>query len=843
MADLESKENPAISLAARLSAMGGIYDPANRRGSFGASKLSLEEVKGEGGMLDKALAFTQPSLLPLLNPITLDENKDSDIYLDVKPKFVMSNVALHTKCTDLLVKQADEIKSTVTKELLDISEEDFTSLVKVMKEGDPEMSNRQCALLIACDAMNAAHSLSINHTQSMLNLCMQDFVLPMLDEVQQVEVKDALKNLCQGVDTIAQRGIAQESESMVSSPSTLHFKDAMKKLVSLFESYNKLNTQCIKAQGENESAMADVEGGLLENEELDAKILEVESTTRRVASLSAIRDRKLNAIFSDLEHRYPDIAGSTNATTQRHKAIALHKLVLPQDIITGPMDHKKSTKLVADLLQICQAWLPLFYAVIPFLMQVQDHEDKFHPLEPPSFAEIKSKYGKALGEVIEAQFSQLWLVVARGNPESLSQLTLGSSQESLFSEIKTGGNGEPTRKSNVEHRNILTFVCYVQHYHEKELRDDRRRMEAILNVAWVELCEGSIIKACERLLAHWKKAMPLGAIVPWHAFMQKSIIALRTRCGGDMHTHLTQNYLDNESLKETYSANCLPVWNKYLSDVMNLARNLQSDSPSKFSSSEVQASRSTLTAFAGTIEDKGQGELSDWKCCAKDCDGNVKLIFKTMVMASRKKANDPNTKCPAAVLCPTHHAIFTKGEDVVLADGSKKKRSKHQGKTTNAKAAVTETDDKGADGDDDKPKGKNHEKNRKQKARRKAAMALLKEKEEHEGKDNDKGSAENSSPDTSSSSSSSNSSASFDPASLTGEQLKTAAKYLSGMSLLSNASASPAKSNPDAKCAQGSIVRRLQNYFDPCEGDSSPAFKANANAVTGDDAQSYYVPK
>ena len=80
---------------------------------------------------------------------------------------------------------------------------------------------------------------------------------------------------------------------------------------SLFESYNKLNTQCIKAQGENENAMADVEGGLLENEELDAKILEVESTTRRVASLSAIRDRKLNAIFSDLEHRYPDIAGSS----------------------------------------------------------------------------------------------------------------------------------------------------------------------------------------------------------------------------------------------------------------------------------------------------------------------------------------------------------------------------------------------------------------------------------------------------------------------------------------------------------------------------------------------------
>ena len=53
--------------------------------------------------------------------------------------------------------------------------------------------------------------------------------------------------------------------------------------------------------------------------------------------------------------------------------LTLHKLVLPQDILTGAMDQKKRSK-AADLLQICQAWLPLFYTVIPFLMQVQDSE-------------------------------------------------------------------------------------------------------------------------------------------------------------------------------------------------------------------------------------------------------------------------------------------------------------------------------------------------------------------------------------------------------------------------------------------------------------------------------------
>ena len=36
-------------------------------------------------------------------------------------------------------------------------------------------------------------------------------------------------------------------------------------------------------------------------------------------------------------------------------------------------------------------------------------------------------------------------LVARGNVESIPTLSLGTAEESLFSEIKTGGNGEPIR--------------------------------------------------------------------------------------------------------------------------------------------------------------------------------------------------------------------------------------------------------------------------------------------------------------------------------------------------------------------------------------------------------------
>ena len=57
-----------------------------------------------------------------------------------------------------------------------------------------------------------------------------------------------------------------------------------------------------------------------------------------------------------LEHRYLDIAGSAqNAQQQKLKSIAMHSLELDADILNGKPDHTKSTKFIADLLQICQA--------------------------------------------------------------------------------------------------------------------------------------------------------------------------------------------------------------------------------------------------------------------------------------------------------------------------------------------------------------------------------------------------------------------------------------------------------------------------------------------------------
>jgi len=52
----------------------------------------------------------------------------------------------------------------------------------------------------------------------------------------------------------------------------------------------------------------------------------------------------------------------------------------------------------------------------------------------------------------------------------MPELNLGSSESSMFPEIKTGGNGEQVRISNVEHKNVISLVLYIKHYHEKDIK-------------------------------------------------------------------------------------------------------------------------------------------------------------------------------------------------------------------------------------------------------------------------------------------------------------------------------------------------------------------------------------
>ena len=90
--------------------------------------------------------------------------------------------------------------------------------------------------------------------------------------------------------------------------------------------------------------------------------------------------------------------------------------------------------------------------------------------------------------------AKLWSIVARGNSESLPTMSMTSigAGESLFEEIKSGGNGVEQRISRVENKNIVSFLQHIIHYHEKNLSDKRRRSKAIMQLAHSDFATGSL---------------------------------------------------------------------------------------------------------------------------------------------------------------------------------------------------------------------------------------------------------------------------------------------------------------------------------------------------------------
>ena len=863
MASSEEGPGRAASYSARLSSFG----PGGRRSSFGA-KLA-ETVSAEGGELDQVLSMMKPSDHPTFKPFKVTtSNVDPDLFLAADEDIEV--IEKHTDmCKDLHRVTRRVFNAAVAEasgKFYAMSKDDvdsFTTSVNQeylarLKEGEDGERNAQAyvAMSIVRDNLDFTELI-----QEPVNLVLQE-LMALQDASHEVELKEIRAKTISMLENHIDEAVKGSSTLKAKNPlsqSQIHFRDTLVEMKKLFASFQALEKQYETAVDNHTVVLAELESGNLNDEKLDAKIVEASKHSTRSAELKKIKDHKMSQIFQVLEQRYPDIAGSAqNAQQQKLKSIAMHSLELDKDILTGKPDHTKSTKFIADLLQICQAWLPLFWSLIPALMEIQQHDDKVTPIKSLLFTEMKSDlfYGEQLGTIVETQASQLWLVVARGSVETMPALSMGSSEASLFSEIKTGGNGEEVRQSNVEHKNIISLVLYIKHYHEKDLIHDRRKNEAILNVAWAEFADGPILKACERLLVHWQAAMRLGSEVKWHAFMQKAIVALNDRCNGEMQRFLTDEYLNSEKLKSQYADNCLPLWNKFLSDVSNIARSMSSDSPKKYASPDVEASKSSLNAFAGTIKPAQAqtkvsiqgGPMSDWVCNAKDCSSCISQTVKDMIMSSRKKQGNNSTGCPATLLCETHHNSHIEGNGVTLKNG--KVKEFRQRKNAKSNAVTTDGDSTGDEqsAGNGKKQGKRHKQNQKRKERTKKAMALLKEKEKAEKE------PEESVPPAADSSDASKKQ-DFDPSSLSVEQLSKCVKLVAGLQMASTADASPAQEEHQeeakemSQASHGNVVKRLMgilsdNKVDPAQVVSS-SLKANAAvaSVGGNISDQVYIAK
>lgn len=194
-------------------------------------------------------------------------------------------------------------------------------------------------------------------------------LMPMQDaglDVDLTQAKSKTLKVLQKCVQAASEFAPAAAQKNVLSHSQIHFQETLKQLKLLYKSYVALDKQYSKAVKEHSEIVVELESEMLEGEEQDEKVVEASKVSARSTELKKIRDYKMSQIYQLLEKRYPDIVGyAQNVQSQKSKSIAMHKLELDADIIKGKPDHTKSSKFIADLLQICQAWLPLFWSLIP----------------------------------------------------------------------------------------------------------------------------------------------------------------------------------------------------------------------------------------------------------------------------------------------------------------------------------------------------------------------------------------------------------------------------------------------------------------------------------------------
>ena len=572
-----------------------------------------------------------------------------------------------------------------------------------------------------------------------MDLIMDQYYKPLVDQTL-IQSTTAVKAQCllkfhQAVKELADvAAITSESNAaadtaLTESHAQVVYKGCVDKIKTLYASYMQ-----VKSQYDDEmKTVANISDNLhmvaqtnteAAKKERDSKVADFAEARKRAEALKSIVDFKFEEIIQCIYDSYPDIAGSASSTNSK-KGYALHEYKLPDGILGDTHDAKIASSMIAGLLQIAQAWIEDFFVLVIFLKRIQDNESPFDPVYAPLIADMPRILGKDLGDLAVRQMGKMWSVVARGN-QDIVEFNRNNPSVSMFKQITTGGNGEPERKSTVEPKNIISFVCYCVHHHDQGLSDRRRQMTAVMKNAYSLFAEGCIIKACDQLQKHWAQAMQLKVKVDWYSLIHLASDILRHR-SPDFWEKLTR-WIESE-WKEMYTDDCLPKVNEWIADVKAIALRLTNSAPRKYVTQEITAAHASMQAFHDVLDGKSKKNtrsahvdtsvLSQWECGNVDCKEKIPQAVVDGFIQRREKRGIDDKSPPGtmSLLCTECHEKHSKGEDIVLSDGNVKRH--YQVQSEEEKEAAKKTAAK---------KAKNKAKNERRKAR-KAEAKKLKEEE------------------------------------------------------------------------------------------------------------------
>ncbi len=311
----------------------------------------------------------------------------------------------------------------------------------------------------------------------------------------------------------AARDMIVEHQKIIMNTSTKHTEN-----MNQIKTKLGLINECKTDTDESKAAQA----------KLLAEVNELKSTNTSLKEMTAHMKQEM---FDQMSQIYPGIAKWS--PRQTFGVLAMHKEQLPTDILGSEHSPAIVRRYLTSLMQTCQGWIEEFFTIIPML---QLHLDNKHdkPITFPTLADAKSDewYGPECGKVYIQQVGKLYEVIERSNADVIRDAR---------TELTTGGDGEDLRKSLLEPHNAMSLIGYIIHHHEQDLPTVKRKLTTIMKHSFSLLSKGSILKACERMRAHWRDADDAHVECDWWSLIHQGSDTLRHRPGqSDLYIPMTK---------------------------------------------------------------------------------------------------------------------------------------------------------------------------------------------------------------------------------------------------------------------------------------------------------------
>ena len=459
----------------------------------------------------------------------------------------------------------------------------------------------------------------------------------------------------------------------------------------------------------------------------DAQLEAVKKASVSTKAMKEIIEGQKIEIYELISETYAGIASWDSHS--RQKSLSLFELEMPDGLTDSPGDPLLGKKMLATIQQVCQTYITEFYEILPIVELLIANPDPSDPIEIAKICSACEVYGEALGAAYKIADGKMYELIHRTNPDMIRL---------AMTDLETGGNGDPTRKSVMEEGSAVSVIAFWLHHCEQDIENLKRHQTMVVDQSFSVFQSGSILKGVDVFMERYRVAESLGLKLTFRNTIFPSAMLISKRGGGLPELYeLGMRYVNDEALKARCeeAGTCTAELGQFLGQVAKVAKKMGNDSPSQVDDPLAKNALVQMNALVAVHSNgransrtpdgqkPGGGDKSggEWKCGHVNCKNGIvpNIVKKKHIERMAGKLNKPANSIPQPphLLCTECQIVFNKGTDIKLSNGSNRTRFNNGGGANTARKPPN---------GGGRPAGKNAARNAARRARKSESAAKLK---------------------------------------------------------------------------------------------------------------------